>query len=353
MRKTNEQNSKYEIPKINNGITLIALVITVIVMLILVAVTITMAVNGGLFGKAADAGRQTNEAVALEQELGSGKIKIKDGSTIYEYDNINAYFTNTPSKVYEESEIPEEPETPEGNEPPQNEGTLLPTTEKGVGYYADLDGDGEIETDTDGIIYADMAKGNTNGTMWYNEYGTYTIPVKTNLKEYNLSEETVNGPFGPKKVVTLANDDETKNDRFYVMALMDYSSGGYYSFYWDKNNNKIQFGTSEDFGSGDDNTKLLIEYWDNIPDSDKEWDDGDIWKNLSGGDWFVPSRAEWSAFAKELGVYENYSNYGIGDYYWSSSQYDTGNAWRAGFDGGCMYDFDILDDTCVRLSTTF
>ena len=34
------------------GITLIALVITIIVMLILVAVTISMALNGGLFGYA-------------------------------------------------------------------------------------------------------------------------------------------------------------------------------------------------------------------------------------------------------------------------------------------------------------
>jgi len=123
MRKTNEQNSKYEIPKINNGITLIALVITVIVMLILVAVTITMAVNGGLFGKATSAGLETNRSVIAEQELGSGKIKIKDGRNIYEYSSINAYFTNTPSKVYEDGEVvapenPEkDPETPDVEEP--------------------------------------------------------------------------------------------------------------------------------------------------------------------------------------------------------------------------------------------
>ena len=66
----------------NNGITLIALIITIIVMLILVAVTISMAVNGGLFEKAANAGRQTNEAVIAEQELGTGRIKI--GNTWYD-----------------------------------------------------------------------------------------------------------------------------------------------------------------------------------------------------------------------------------------------------------------------------
>lgn len=37
------------------GITLVALVITIIVMLILVGVSVTVAINGGLFGKAKEA----------------------------------------------------------------------------------------------------------------------------------------------------------------------------------------------------------------------------------------------------------------------------------------------------------
>ena len=69
MKEQKKQNSKHKIPKTNNGITLIALVITIIVMLILVAVTITMAVNGGLFEYARNAGTKTNEAIAKEQEL--------------------------------------------------------------------------------------------------------------------------------------------------------------------------------------------------------------------------------------------------------------------------------------------
>ena len=50
-----------------NGITLIALIITIIVMLILVAVTINVALNGGLFTKANNAKVQTN--LAKEKEL--------------------------------------------------------------------------------------------------------------------------------------------------------------------------------------------------------------------------------------------------------------------------------------------
>lgn len=64
--------------KINRGITLIALVITIIVMLILVAVTITMAVNGGLFEYAGNAGTKTNGAIANEQELAN----LEDNMTV-------------------------------------------------------------------------------------------------------------------------------------------------------------------------------------------------------------------------------------------------------------------------------
>ena len=53
------------------GITLVALIITIIVMLILVAVSITVAINGGLFDKAKDAGNQYKDAAAKEN---AGKV---------------------------------------------------------------------------------------------------------------------------------------------------------------------------------------------------------------------------------------------------------------------------------------
>ena len=77
----------------NKGITLIALVITIIVMLILVAVTISMAVNGGLFEYAGKATGDTNNAIKAEQQLADGGIKV--GETYYnsidEYLKINGY----------------------------------------------------------------------------------------------------------------------------------------------------------------------------------------------------------------------------------------------------------------------
>lgn len=52
-----------------NGITLIALIITIIVMLILVAVTISISLNGGLFAYAKKAVKDTNKAKQAEEEL--------------------------------------------------------------------------------------------------------------------------------------------------------------------------------------------------------------------------------------------------------------------------------------------
>ena len=79
--------------KTKNGITLIALVITIIVMLILVAVTISMAINGGLFEKAGKATGDTKNAMNAEQGLASGQITI-DGKT---YASIDEYLAGNSS----------------------------------------------------------------------------------------------------------------------------------------------------------------------------------------------------------------------------------------------------------------
>ena len=72
--------------KKNNGITLIALIITIIIMLILVAVTISILINSGLIGKAKEAGDSTKEAYLKEQTLGDN-LNI-NGTT---YNNIDEY----------------------------------------------------------------------------------------------------------------------------------------------------------------------------------------------------------------------------------------------------------------------
>lgn len=78
--------------KNEKGITLVALVITIIVMLILVAVTINIATDGGLFDTARNAANGTNSAAAEETKTSEGKVKY-DTTT-----NINGV---TYKQVYE------------------------------------------------------------------------------------------------------------------------------------------------------------------------------------------------------------------------------------------------------------
>ena len=72
-----------------SGITLIALIITIIIMLILAAVTISIIVNGGLFDQA----RNAKEQYEIAAELEKIKIFIADEyiSKINESDNEKGY----------------------------------------------------------------------------------------------------------------------------------------------------------------------------------------------------------------------------------------------------------------------
>ena len=70
--------------KTKNGITLIALIITIIVMLILVGVTINLAANGGLFEKSRTASKDTEQKKILEELIAmaefdnNGKINVEN-----------------------------------------------------------------------------------------------------------------------------------------------------------------------------------------------------------------------------------------------------------------------------------
>ena len=64
--------------KTKDGITLIALIITIIVMLILVGVTVTAAINGGLFGKAKEGAEGTTIARVKEQIVGDITVKMAE-----------------------------------------------------------------------------------------------------------------------------------------------------------------------------------------------------------------------------------------------------------------------------------
>lgn len=66
--------------KNKKGITLIALIITIIVMLILVGVTVTVAINGGLFQKTKEAAKGTTIEKTKEQIIADIAVKMADKS---------------------------------------------------------------------------------------------------------------------------------------------------------------------------------------------------------------------------------------------------------------------------------
>ncbi|MBO4816002.1 MAG: hypothetical protein J5507_03645 [Clostridia bacterium] len=89
--------------KTQKGITLIALIITIIVMLILVGVTVNVALNGGIFEKAKAAAAQTEEETLYEELITSteytanGEIDVestynafKEGKTVTEKTTENS-----------------------------------------------------------------------------------------------------------------------------------------------------------------------------------------------------------------------------------------------------------------------
>ena len=357
------------------GITLIALVITIIVLLILAGVSIAMLTGqNGILTQAQSAKKETEKS-NLKEQVKSDLIAKQTESENAELTKgdfkeiLKKYFDNVPEEIPDDLtglELISKKEY--GGQKIKIEdiynGTFgkekqhIKTSESYVGYYADIDGNGTV----DGIIYADLAVGG-NG-IWNNgSCSNYEYSVVTEgLKNYYVSQTGYEGPFGTKDVLA---PEGSGQDRFYVMSLEDITSDPPYSYtyYWYYNaygklDNTVE--TNEnDFGKGKKNTANVLAKW-----KSKEWsaqNDRDIWgvieDEINAG-WFVPSKSEWSAFgdyAAKLGVTpNNFSTYGLKPWYWSSSQYDTGKAYRSSFcNEGCVDNHYVNCDSYVRLSTTF
>ena len=232
-------------------------------------------------------------------------------------------------------------------------GTEISTTESYVGYYADLNGDGKPE----GIIFADLLKGNTDGkSPWGDSDGAYTIPTITSAKSYTKSQEKyTEGKFGEKEIITASGSG---TERFYVMSLTDLNVGGYSTYYWyNSANGKMSdysTYTSKDFGSGKENTRNLGTNGGYGAQNDR-----DLWKHIQdvageGKKWFIPSKGEWSAFGGELGITKsNRPEKGLNSWYWSSSQSNSYYVCNVRFYNCYMHKYSVNYDGYVRLATTF
>ena len=340
-------------------------ILNIIVLLILAGVTIaTLTGENGILTRASEASEQTERANVIEQArtdiLGIQADK-KDGNiTKGELKTVlDKYFDDVPEDFtiddvfitkdeYGNHEIAVS-DIYNGNLGETQE--VITKTESYVGYYADIEGDGTV----DGIIYADLAKGNTGDGQWTDSDGNYTIPTEENVKDYYISKTDYEGDFGIKDVLSPTGSGA---GRFYVMALSDIDANEHY-WYYNAYGNMSDYATttSGDFGTGKANTETMIVKWNNGSNGGYgEQNANDMWgliQNEVEKGWFVPSRGEWSAFAEELGITTNYSSFGLSTWYWSSSQGNTFHAYLANFSNGYIDSYGVNYDRSVRLSTTF
>ena len=165
----------------------------------------------------------------------------------------------------------------------------------------------------------------------------------------------------------IAVDKQSKGkERFYVMALKDFSVQidgvekteftWYEKAMWKVSPTWTDIESKTNIGTGKRNSIDML-----VKKGIYEFVAGDLWKEVKGKveeeKWFVPSRAEWSAFAGELKIdKKNYStSYNLQTYYLSSSVYDTSAAWAACFNLGIMSGVNVTTSgaCAVRLSKTF
>ena len=240
-------------------------------------------------------------------------------------------------------------------------GPVVSKTESQVGKYADIDDDGTV----DGIIFADLMVGG-NGT-WndyntsnatYNQRGTYTIPTISSCKDYYVSQKSYTNKLGGTAEVLTPTG--SGNDRFYIIALNNIDSKTY-DWYNAAHNNMNDYATttSQDFGKGKSNTATMINKWNSKSYGEQNKCAGrtDMWGEIqtqASNGWFVPSRAEWAAFAEQLGITKsNYSSKGLSGWYWSSSQHSIGTAYYIDLNSGFVNSNFAFSHYCIRLATTF
>ena len=342
--------------KERKGITLIALVITIIVLLILAGVSIAMLTGqNGILTQAQNAKTTTDNKSAEEKvklAVMAAISQSKDGTLDADklvaeiVNNYGGTATKTGTGFPVNATVDGKSFTIDGdgnvtskedsNQPTPNPTDKISKNTSYVGYYADIDADGKV----DGVIYADLAKGDNVEKKWNNDSDSkYTIPTVTEgLKDYYISQTNykANEGFGTKDVISPTG---TGKDRFYIMALKDITKNGPLYDWYNAAYGKMRdyaTTTSGDFGKGKSNTTTMISKWnlEKYGDKDKDSSHKDMWGQIQeevNNGWFVPSRAEWSAFGGELGItLSNYGKFGLNDdYYWSSSQYGDDNAWYA------------------------
>jgi len=156
----------------SRGITLVALIITIILMLILVGVSIQVAINSDLIGTAEDAAQRTENAYISESTTGSLTIGDTEYSSIEEYLELLEYEQNMPEFVETIEDCKDTSKKyvlPDGylyEYVPQKMATFTNLFDKDAdGYIVDsyINGSAEVATKAGSIVtnYIQVQKGQT------------------------------------------------------------------------------------------------------------------------------------------------------------------------------------------------
>ena len=384
-KKVNGKSSRRVYSRSDKAITLIALIVTIIVLLILAGVTINLAVNNqGIFNKAKTATRayknaSENEQTGLDEaDKEIAKYMPKESSEGGSGSESGGGTSGSGNSGSGTSETGNSGLVATGKGTTLSSSSFPKISVSGL-KYADLDGDGIA----DGIIVADISKDSTDtttykgGNPWNGDSDSsfsYTKKETSELREYseNTSYKYTNADGNTVEGTLITCTNNTGTPRYYILSLADYDGNNHC---WYKNargkmDDYSKF-TSMDFGKGKENTEKMIERMKNHSDTSKyKYDYGepttgtnaDIWNIIEDKvkeGWFVPSRAEWAAFASYLNTSKTsaetnyYVNYGLNSWYWSSSQGDTNSAWTVDFGHGYMGSGSVDNASSLRLCTTF
>lgn len=326
------------------GITLIALIITIIILLILAVVSIRLVVNNGILGKAEHAVNKYQEE-EIEEQIKLAYAEWQTAQFTGETRTAAEFMQAKLREILSDNNLTVTEENGEftvilsdETEYGYNKSTgavgkkvynyIEKSTKKEdtyVGCFADIDKDGTV----DGVIFVDLLTGSIKEEQkWKNNDGVYTLPTDVtvdNVNTYYVSQSSyTDTKFGTHEVIS----PKTTNgkQRFYIMQLSNFTTPAktdgteaenypaYSKYYWYKNayEKMNASDTSVNFGAGKTNTGKMIKIWNANGGAGGYYgatqEKQDIWKHIQtkyNEGWFIPSRAEWSAFANELGIKDN------------------------------------------------
>ena len=410
------KNVGFGLDRTEKGITLVALVLTIIIMLIVAGISFSLVMGeNGIIDKAINARNMHNLSIAEEQIAlkaadygGEYYVRIYKDRDLEEDNGVCAYIAERLNGTVDDYAFSMDNNNIVIKKDGELQATGLLQDDGSIKWRGENDEKPVLSDSTYlgyyikkgneyAIVFADVVGQAGTTVEWSStNNSSCTFPAltdaqKAEYKTYVISNETYTDPrtvedstkgFGTKPVLKVVGNKDGK-DRFYALALSNLATNGLtYHWYYaagtispymnDFNSRGGDDGkgspTSKAFGAGRTNTQTMIAKWNNAEYGEKDkacdhtpqhvdmW--GQIQTQVSNG-WFIPTFEEWSAFGWAMNLemlktgVTDCRILGMDYYYWSSSQYNNKCNWLEDFINGFMGIATVNSFSFVRLCTTF